>query len=408
VNNLSQFAKIRGDFPALSQKIRGKSWIYLDSAATSLKPWPVIERISLFNSYQSANVHRGSFYLADQATQYFEETRLRVQKFLGAEFSEEIIFTKGTTESINLVANSLARSLNPGDEILLTEMEHHANIVPWQIVAEARGASIKVVTINDDGTLNEDSFKALLSKKTKIVAVTHCSNVLGTYNDLTSLIAKAHEVGALVLVDGAQAVANFKVNVLKLDADFYVFSAHKIFGPFGTGVLYGKKALLEKMPPYQGGGSMISEVTFAKTTYNILPYKFEAGTPNIEGVIALGAAIQYLEEKLQIERVEEFESSLFAYAMDKMSTIEGIHIYGRAQKRAPILSFNIGKIHHSDVAQILDQENISVRAGHLCAQPLLKKLGVSGCVRASFSVFNNQLDVDTLVKATMKAKEMLS
>jgi cysteine desulfurase / selenocysteine lyase len=400
-------AKIRADFPLLTQKIRGKNIIYLDSAATSLKPWPVIERISHFNTYETANVHRGAHYLADQATGFYESTRSTVAKFLGAQTTEEIIFTKGTTESINLVAQSYGRkNLQAGDEVLISEMEHHANIVPWQLICEEKKAKLVIFSVNDAGELDFSDFKKRLSSRTKILAVSHCSNILGTMNDLKPFIEAAHQTGAVVLVDGAQMVSIEKVDVKELDCDFYAFSGHKLFGPYGVGVLYGKKALLQDMPPYQGGGSMIDKVCFEQTTYNELPYKFEAGTPNIEAVIALKPAIEYVE-KIGLGNIHAYKQGLLQEATEKLRQISGLRIIGQAARKTAIISFVIESLHHADIGQILDQENIAVRVGHHCTMPLLQKLGITGTVRASFSVFNNRQEIDALVKATMKAKEML-
>lgn len=405
---LQEASKIRADFPALTQKVRGKNLVYLDSAASALKPWPVIERISHFYTYETSNVHRGAHYIADLATGFFEESRKKVQKFLGAEHSEEIVFTRGATESINLVAHSYGRTfLKSGDEILLTELEHHANIVPWQILAKEKGLKIQVAKILENGELDLQDFKAKLSNKTKLVAVAHCSNTLGTVLDVKALAALSHAVGAVVLVDGAQAVANRPVNVRDLDVDFYAFSGHKLFGPYGIGVLYGKKDILEKMPPYQGGGSMISEVKFPDTTFNDIPHRFEAGTPHIEGVIALGTAIDYVE-KLGYDKIHGIEEELLQYATEQLKTVPGLKIIGEAKDKAAIVSFVIEGLHHSDIGQILDQEGIAVRAGHHCTQPLMARYGITGTVRASFSIFNTKADVDALVKGILKAKEMLS
>ncbi len=406
--NAQAILKARADFPALTQRVRGKPWVYLDSAASALKPWPVIERIGHYYTYETANIHRGAFFVADRATTFFEESRSKVKAFLGAAHTEEIIFTKGATESINLVAQSWGSAhLKAGDEIVVTEMEHHANIVPWQMIADRTGAVLKVIPVTDAGELDSAAMQKIIGAKTKMVAVTHCSNVLGTVNDIKAISKLAHSFGALVLVDGAQYVANFKVDVQEIGADFYAFSSHKIFGPYGSGVLYGRKDLLEKMPPYQGGGSMISEVTFEKTTYNSLPFKFEAGTPHIEGVIALGAAIDYIN-KWGFEAIHAHEGSLLAEATQKLSEISGLKIYGQSLHKAPIISFALGSIHPSDVAQILDQENVAVRAGHLCAQPLMRRMKTKGFVRASFSIFNQSADIDQLVKAVRKAQEMLT
>lgn len=399
---------LRADFPALTQKIRGKSLIYLDSAASALKPWPVIERISHFYTYETANVHRGAHYLADEATKNFEGAREKVRDLLNAKYAEEIIFTSGTTASLNLVAQSLGKQvLRPGDEILISEMEHHANIVPWQMIAESMGAKVIAAKVDNVGELVLADIEAKISTKTKIVAITQCSNTLGTYVDVKKVAQLAHSKGALVVVDGAQAISTKPVDVQDIDADFYAFSGHKIFGPYGVGVLYGKKALLAQMPPYQGGGSMIATVSFEKTTYNELPHKFEAGTPNISGVIALGTAIDYVK-KIGFEKIHQIENELLVYATAELKKISGVRIIGEAQQKAPILSFAIEGLHHSDVAQILDQEGIAVRAGHHCTMPLLKRYNVSGTIRASFSIFNNKADVDALVRALIKAKELLS
>jgi cysteine desulfurase/selenocysteine lyase len=400
--------KIRADFPALTQKVRGKNLVYLDSAASALKPWPVIERISHFYTYETSNVHRGAHYLADKATQAFEESREKVRQFLNASSIEEIIWTSGTTASLNLIAESWARhNLKAQDEILISEMEHHANIVPWQMACEKTGAVLKIIPVTDSGELDWNQFETLLSNKTKLVSLTHCSNTLGTYVDIERAAKLAHSKGALISVDGAQVVSTRPVDVQKLDVDFYSFSGHKLFGPYGIGVLYGKKELLLKMPPIQGGGSMISKVTFEKTTYNDLPFKFEAGTPNIEGVIAMSAAIDYVK-KIGFEKIQEIEHELLTYATAELKKIPGLRIIGEAKDKAPLLSFSIEGLHHSDVSQILDQEGVAVRAGHHCTMPLCNRFHVTGTLRASFSVFNNKADVDALVKALIKAKEMLS
>ncbi len=400
--------KLRADFPALTQRVRGKNLVYLDSAASALKPWPVIERISHFYTYETSNVHRGAHFLADQATQAFELSREKVRSFIGAKITEEIIFTAGTTASLNLVAQSLGSLvLKPGDEILVSEMEHHANIVPWQMVAEKFGARLVVATVTEKGDLLASEVQSKVSAKTKIAAITHCSNTLGSYVDIKAIAKIVHQVGALLVVDGAQAVSTLPVDVQELDADFYAFSGHKLFGPYGIGVLYGKKEWLDRMPPYQGGGSMISQVTFDKTTYNELPHKFEAGTPNIEGVIAIGAAIDYVL-KIGFERIHQIESQLLSYASQELKKVAGLKIIGESENKAPLISFAIEGLHHSDVAQIIDQEGVAVRAGHHCTMPLLKKYKVPGTVRASFSIFNNKNDIDALVKSVVKAKEMLS
>lgn len=403
--------KLRADFPALTQKIRGKQLVYLDSAATALKPWPVIERISSFYSYETANVHRGAHYLADIGTQNFESTRDKTKSFINAAHREEIIFTSGTTASINLVAHSWGRkNLKKGDGILISEMEHHANLVPWQMLCEDVGCELVISPITEAGDLDWNQYQNLLEKRSptiKLVALTHCSNTLGTYIDIQKAAQLAHKSGALIAVDGAQAIPTRAVDVQALDADFYSFSGHKIFGPYGIGILYGKKEILEGMGPADGGGSMISTVSFKKTTYNEIPYRFEAGTPNIEGVIALGAALDYVN-KIGFENIQKIEHELLDYARQELKKISDLKILADVADKAPILSFSLGKLHHSDVSQILDQEGIAVRAGHHCTMPLLEKFGMSGTIRASFSIFNNKSDVDQLVKGLKKAQELLS
>lgn len=403
----SIFADIRSQFPALTQKVHGKKLVYLDSGATTLKPQSVIDRITHFYSFETSNVHRGAHYLGDVATGHFESARQKVADFLGASQSEEIIFVRGTTEGVNLVANTWGMAnLKAGDEILITVMEHHGNIVPWQMVAEKVGAKVVAADILDNGELDLEDFKRKLSSRTKLVAFTACSNVLGTYTDVKLLTRLAHEVGAKVLVDGAQIVSQLPVNVQDMNCDFFVFSAHKLFGPFGIGAVYGKKALLDQMPPYQGGGSMISKVTIEKATFNDVPTRFEAGTPHVEGAVGLASAIDFVQ-KVGLDRIHTYEMDLLKEATARLSEIPGIVIYGTAANKAAIISFNLKGVHHSDVAQILDQEGVAVRAGHHCTQPLMVRLGVPGTVRASFSVYNNREDIDALVKAVAKAREML-
>jgi cysteine desulfurase/selenocysteine lyase len=403
--------KLRTDFPALTQKVRGKQLVYLDSAATTLKPWTVIERISSFYSYETANVHRGAHYLADMGTQNFELSRDKTKSLLNAASREEIIFTSGTTNSINLIARTWGKTnLKKGEAILISEMEHHANLVPWQMLCEEIGAQLLVVSVSDSGDINWKQYQEILERKSpavKMVALTHCSNTLGTYVDIKKAARLAHQNGALIAVDGAQAIATLAVDVQALDVDFYSFSGHKMFGPYGTGVLYGKKELLEKMPPADGGGSMISTVSFRKTIYNDIPYRFEAGTPNIEGVIALGTAIDYVK-KIGFEKIQAIEHELLSYARTELKKISNLQIFADVEHKAPIISFALGKRHHSDVAQILDQEGIAVRAGHHCTMPLLEKFGVTGTIRVSFSIYNNRSDIDQLVKGLSKAQELLS
>ncbi|MGZ3742564.1 MAG: aminotransferase class V-fold PLP-dependent enzyme [Pseudobdellovibrionaceae bacterium] len=400
------FEKIRSQFPALTQKVNGKDLIYLDSAATTLKPQSVVERIYRFNQFEASNVHRGAHSLADKATVNYENARAAVAHFLNARSTDEIIFVRGTTEAINLVAQTYARSqLKEGDEILLTEMEHHANIVPWQMIALEKKAKILAVAVTDRGELDLEDFKAKLSTKTKIFAFTASSNTLGTVNDIRALTEAAHKVGAKVLVDGAQAVSQQALDMQALDCDFLAFSGHKLFAPFGIGVLYGKKELLEQMPPYQGGGSMISKVSFEKTTYNDVPFRFEAGTPNVEGAVALHAAIDFVNS-IGFDQIQSHKKVLLAVATEGLLKIPQIKIIGTALNKGPVLSFNLEGAHHSDVGQILDQQGIAVRAGHHCCQPLMKRFGITGTVRASFSVYNNMEDVERFLKAVKKAQEL--
>lgn len=400
------FEKVRAQFPALTQKVNGKDWIYLDSAATTLKPEVVAERIYRFNQYEVSNVHRGAHTIADKATVNFENARIAVAKFLNSSSSDEIVFVRGTTEAINLVAQSYARSvLKEGDEILVTIMEHHANIVPWQIIAEEKKAKVLAVNVKDNGELDLEDFKAKLSQKTKIFAFTACSNTLGTVNDMKMLTAEAHKVGAKVLIDGAQIVSQEAVDVQAIGCDFFAFSGHKIFAPFGIGVLYGKKEILDQMPPYQGGGSMISKVSFEKTTFNEAPFRFEAGTPNVEGAIALHAALDFVTD-IGFDKIKAHKKELLDAATEGLKKIPQVRIIGTAPHKGPVLSFVIEGTHHSDVGQILDQQGIAVRAGHHCCQPLMARFGISGTVRASFSIYNNMQDVESFLKAVKKAQEL--
>ena len=399
--------QLRELFPILKRKVKGKDLVYFDNAATSQKPQSVVDAVSNYYSTYNANIHRGLHTLADEATAAYEESRVSVKQFIGASTHEEIIFTKGTTEGINLVASSWGRAnLNPGDEIIISTLEHHSNIVPWQMIAEERGASIKVIPIDDNGILDMDAFKKLLNAKTKIVSIIHVSNALGVINPVEEIISLAHLNGTLVMLDGAQSVVHLDIDVQKLDCDFMVFSGHKIYGPTGVGVMYGKKALLEAMPPYQGGGEMIKEVTFEKTTYNELPFKFEAGTPNIADVIALKTAIDFINKQGK-NRMREYEETLLVYATDKLKSIEGLKIIGDVPNKVSVVSFIIDGVHPQDLAILLDNQGIAVRTGHHCAQPLMKRLGIVGTTRASFAPYNTIAEIDILVAALHKALKML-
>ena len=399
--------QLRELFPILKRKVKGKDLVYFDNAATSQKPQSVVDAISNYYSTYNANIHRGLHTLADEATAAYEESRVAVKQFVGASSHEEIIFTKGTTEGINLVASSWGRAnLNPGDEIIISTLEHHSNIVPWQMIAEERGASIKVIPIDDNGILDMDAFKKLLNAKTKIVSIIHVSNALGVINPVEEIISLAHLNGTLVMLDGAQSVVHLDIDVQKLDCDFMVFSGHKIYGPTGVGVMYGKKALLEAMPPYQGGGEMIKEVTFEKTTYNELPFKFEAGTPNIADVIALKTAIDFINKQGK-NRMRVYEDTLLVYATDKLKSIEGLKIIGDVPNKVSVVSFIIDGVHPQDLAILLDNQGIAVRTGHHCAQPLMKRLGIVGTTRASFAPYNTIAEIDILVSALHKALKML-
>jgi cysteine desulfurase/selenocysteine lyase len=400
--------EIRNHFPILSQKVRGKQLVYLDNAATTQKPQVVIDTITKYYSEQNSNIHRGVHFLSQQATVAYEDARKKIQQFINAPKQEQIIFTKGTTDGINLVANSFGkRFIKEGDEVIISALEHHSNIVPWQILCEDRGAKLKVIPINQKGEILLDEFEKLLSPKTKLVAVNHISNSLGTINPIEKMIALAHNVGAKVLIDGAQAVAHTKVDVQQLDCDFYVFSGHKLFGPTGIGVLYGKEELLNAMPPYQGGGDMIKTVTFEKTTYNDLPHKFEAGTPNIAGGIGLGAAIDYVNN-IGLENIAQQENDLLHYATQQLKTINGIRFIGEAAHKTSVISFLVNDLHPFDVGTILDQLGIAVRTGHHCTQPLMDFYQIPGTIRASFSFYNTKEEVDVLVEGLKKAIQMLS
>lgn len=398
--------EIRQDFPALRQQIYGKNLIYFDNGATSQKPQMVLDAIQQYYSKDNANIHRGVHHLSQKATNEYEASREFIQQYINAAKKEEIIFTKGTTDGINLVANSFSDLLQAGDEILISAMEHHSNIVPWQMVCERKKLVLKVIPINKRGELDMIAFEQLLSSKTKMVAITHISNALGTINPIKEVIEKAHGVGAKVLIDGAQSIQHLKVDVQALDCDFFVFSGHKVFGPTGIGVLYGKSDLLDEMPPYQGGGDMISKVTFEKTTYNELPFKFEAGTPHIAGGICLGTALQYLDQ-FDLNEIARYESELADYAQDLLSTFEDLRIIGTAKQKTSVVSFVVDGVHPFDIGVLLDRQGIAVRTGHHCTQPLMDFYGIPGTVRASFAFYNTKEEIDTFIAAFERSIGML-
>jgi cysteine desulfurase/selenocysteine lyase len=406
-NNIFNSQKLRQDFPILSKKANGKPLVYLDSGATAQKPKQVIDAISNYYQSQNANIHRGVHQLSQEITIAYENARATIQKHLNAAVSHEIIFTSGTTESINLVANSFGKKyINASDEIIISEMEHHSNIVPWQVLCEEKGAVLKVIPINENGELRIDEYKKLLCSKTRIVAVTHVSNTLGTINPVKEIIALAHEKSIPVLIDGAQAVPHMKVDIQALDADFYCFSGHKVFGPTGVGILYGKEKWLNKMPPYKVGGGIIKTVTFEKTEYADLPLKFEAGTPHIGGGIGLAAAIDYVNE-IGLENIGAYEHELLEYATLKLLAIEGLRIIGTAKEKASVISFVIEEVHPLDVGTILDKQGIAVRTGHHCTQPLMEHFGLPGTIRASLVFYNTKEEIDVLVNGIQKAIKML-
>ncbi|RLD68035.1 MAG: cysteine desulfurase CsdA [Bacteroidetes bacterium] len=400
--------KVRSDFPTLHQKVHNLPLVYLDNGATTQKPQVVIDRVRRYYENENSNVHRGVHYLSQEATSRHEEARVIIQEFINASQSKEIIFTKGTTESINMVSAGFAKKfLNEGDEIIVSEMEHHANIVPWQIACEEKGAMLKVIPIFDDGSLDMEAYKDLLSDKTKMVAIAHISNVMGIINPIKELINLAHKRNIPVLVDGAQGVTHTKVDVQDLDCDFYVFSSHKLFAPMGIGVLYGKESWLEKLPPYQFGGEMIKQVSFEKTTYNELPFKFEAGTPNVAGALGLATAIEYINE-IGMDEIEAYENDLLTYATEKLSEIDGLKIIGTHAQKVSVISFVFDDIHHYDAGTILDQLGIAVRTGNHCAQPLMKRFGVSGSIRAAFAFYNTREEIDILIAAINRMRQMFA
>jgi len=402
--NISQ---IRKDFPILKREVNGKPLVYFDNGATSQKPQVVIDAITNYYTNENSNIHRGIHTLSQEATDAYEKARTTVQQFINAKHNHEIIFTSGTTGSINLVASSFGKKyIQAGDEIIISTMEHHSNIVPWQMLCEEKGAVLKVIPISDKGELLLEEFKKLLSSKTKMVAITHVSNTLGTINPVKEIIKLAKAVGAFVLIDGAQAVPHTKVDVQALDCDFYAFSGQKMFGPTGVGILYGKESILNELPPYQGGGDMIKTVTFEKTTYNELPHKFEAGTPNIVGGIGLGVAINYMNS-IGIDNIEAYEHELLAYATEQIKQIEGVRIIGEAQNKASVLSFLVDGTHPTDIGMIIDKLGIAIRTGHHCTEPLMNRFNIPGTARASFAFYNTKEEIDTFILALERALKML-
>lgn len=399
--------KIRADFPILSQKVNGKPLVYFDNGATSQKPQVVIDAISTYYSEINANIHRGVHTLSQLATDAYEASRNTIQNHLNAKHNYEIIFTSGTTFGINLVANGFASLLKSGDEVMVSALEHHSNIVPWQFLCERTGAKLVVIPMNEKGELILSEFDKLLSEKTKIVTVNHISNALGTVNPIEYIIKKAHGVGAAVLIDGAQATPHLRPDMQALDCDFYVFSGHKVCGPTGVGILYGKEEWLRKLPPYQGGGEMIAEVTFEKTTYADLPHKFEAGTPNIEGGIVLGTAIDYMNT-IGFDNIAAYEHELLLYGTKRLQEIEGLKIFGTSENKTSVISFNIEGIHPYDIGTIIDKLGIAVRTGHHCAQPIMSFFNIPGTIRASFAFYNTKEEIDIFVEAVKKAQMMLS
>ena len=400
--------RFRGEFPILEREVNGKRLVYFDNAATTQKPRTVLDAISNYYTTANANVHRGVHFLSQLATREYEDARVRARRFINAADTTEIIFTRGATESINLVASSFGnRYVGEGDEVVISEMEHHSNIVPWQLLCQRTGAKLKVIPINDDGELLLDEYERLLGPRTKLVAVVHVSNALGTVNPVKQIIEIAHSRGIPVLLDGAQAAPHIKVDVRELDCDFYALSGHKMFAPTGIGVLYGKADLLEAMPPWQGGGDMIASVSFEKTTYNTLPYKFEAGTPHIEGAIGLGAAIDYLNG-IGLDRIAAYEHELLDYATELIGSIRGVRLVGTAREKAAVLSFMIGDVHPHDVGTILDQDGIAIRAGHHCAQPVMTRFGVPATVRASFAFYNTKEEIDALASGIGRVIEVFN
>lgn len=399
-------SRIRTDFPTLHRKVNGKDLIYFDNGATSQKPQVVIDAITDYYTNNNANIHRGVHYLSQLATTQYEDARKIIQEYINAPLSEEVLFTKGTTDSINLVASSLGELFSKGDEIMISAMEHHSNIVPWQMLCERKGCVLKVIPINEAGELMMDEFDKLLSPKTKLVSITHISNTLGTINPIKEIIEKTHKSGGYVLIDGAQSIQHIKVDVQALNCDFFAFSGHKVFGPTGVGILYGKKEILDQMPPYQGGGDMIAKVTFEKTTYNELPHKFEAGTPNISGGICLGTAISYLSE-MDLDAIHAHEMELANYAEAKLLEFEGLKIIGTAENKTSVISFVVDGVHPFDLGTLLDKQGIAVRTGHHCTQPLMDFYKIPGTTRASFAFYNTKEEIDVFLKAMERSLGML-
>ncbi|MBQ3950898.1 MAG: cysteine desulfurase [Bacteroidales bacterium] len=399
---------IRSQFPILDQKVYGKPLVYFDNAATTQKPQSVIDTLCRYYQTLNSNIHRGAHYLAAEATEEYEQTRRAVQQFINARHSHEIVFTRGTTESINLVAASFGqRFLKEGDEVVVSAMEHHSNIVPWQLACERQGAKLRVIPFDDDGVLDLEALRGMLNEKTRIVAVNHVSNTLGTVNPIRQIVDIAHSQGIPVLVDGAQAISHFAVDVQELGCDFYCFSGHKMYGPMGVGVMYGREELLEQMPPYQGGGEMIKDVTFERTTYNELPFKFEAGTPAVGDVLGLHSAIRFMQQT-GIENIARHEKELTEYATERLLQIEDLRIYGRAKEKTSVISFLVGNAHPYDVGTLLDKLGIAVRTGHHCTQPIMDRYGIPGTVRASFAVYNTREEVDVLISAIERIAPMLA
>jgi cysteine desulfurase/selenocysteine lyase len=400
--------RIREDFPILRQTVHGKPLVYLDNAATTQKPRAVLDALMAYYSEDNANVHRGVHLLSERATQAFEDARATVQRFINAASTREIVFTRNATEGINLVAQTFGRTrLGPGDEVVISAMEHHSNIVPWQMVCQEKGASLRVIPITDEGALQLEEYERLLGPRTRLVSIVHLSNALGTINPVRQMIATAHRYGVPVLIDGSQAAQHMTVDVQALDADFYVFTGHKLYGPTGIGVLYGKERLLEEMPPYQGGGDMISSVTFEKTTYNVLPYKFEAGTPNIAGAVGLAAAVDYVTA-IGMHRIMAHERELLAYGTAALSGVPGLTLIGTAPEKGSVLSFVMDGVHPHDIGTVVDQEGVAIRTGHHCAQPLMHRLGIAATARASLALYNTREEIDALVAALHKVRELFT